>query len=96
MARYGGAGRGSSVGPTYSRSDALGRYVTATDALSTQRAYGPAVSESDVSDSHDDADDADDDPPFDVVQAVLDFVAEVIEEVDAGRPDGDPPGAPDD
>ena len=54
------------------------------------------MSESDVSDGQDDADDADDEPPFDVVQAVSDFVAEVIDEVDAGRPDDDPPSAPDD
>jgi hypothetical protein len=32
-------------------------------------------------------DDADDDPPFDVVQAVSDFVETVIDEVDADPPD---------
>jgi hypothetical protein len=37
-----------------------------------------------------DTDDADD-PPFDVVQAVSDFVETVIDELDAGPPD-DPAG----
>jgi hypothetical protein len=39
-------------------------------------------------DDPDGHDDADDDPPFDVVQAVSDFVETVIEEVDGDpRPD---------
>ena len=36
----------------------------------------------------DDPGDAGDDPPFDVVQAVSDFVETVIDEVDADPPDG--------
>jgi hypothetical protein len=44
------------------------------------------VSERDATDDDPDAhDDADDDPPFDVVQAVSDFVEAVIEEVDDPR-----------
>jgi hypothetical protein len=50
------------------------------------------VSEPDEPDGHEDADD---DPPFDVVQAVSDFVETVIVEVDADH-DADRPDAADD
>jgi hypothetical protein len=56
------------------------------------------VSERDEADGHAEEDD---DPPFDVVQAVSDFVDRVIEEVDTETPDSDPshdtddPGTPD-
>jgi hypothetical protein len=46
------------------------------------------VSEREETDGHDDPDHvADDDPPFDVVQAVSDFVATVIDEIDSDPPD---------
>jgi hypothetical protein len=38
-------------------------------------------------DEADGADDSDDEPPFDVVQAVSDFIETVIDEVDPDRPD---------
>jgi hypothetical protein len=38
-------------------------------------------------DEADGAEESDDEPPFDVVQAVSDFIETVIDEVDPDRPD---------